>query len=92
MSVSKAELSGHSFSQTLSCHHKSWPNFDVIAPTLPKHLQSWEQFMCLQRGVRFQWGFSLCESHAHKSFGRPKPFGHARKQVTLTRILSFFQD
>ena len=59
MPVCKAELSGQSFSQTLSCHQKSWPNFDVIAPTLPKHLQVWEQSLCLQRDLSFQWGFSL---------------------------------
>ena len=59
MSVCKVELSGQSFSQTLSCHQKMWPNFDVIAPTLPKQLQTWEQFLSIQRDVCFQWGLSL---------------------------------
>ena len=59
MSVCKAELSGQPFSQTLSWQQKSWANFDVIAPTVPKQLAIWEQFVCVQRDVCFQMARSL---------------------------------
>ena len=59
MSVCKAELSGQPFSQTLSCEEKSWVNFDVMAPTLPRQLPIQEQYVCVQRDACFQMARSL---------------------------------
>ena len=59
MSVCKAELSGRPFSQTLSCEEKSWVNFDIMAPTLPRQLPIQEQSLSVQRDVSFQMARSL---------------------------------
>ena len=68
MSVCKAELSAQPFSQTLSCEEKSWVNFNVMAPTLPRQLPIQEQSLSLQHDA-FKWHVH-CENPMSPARGR----------------------